>query len=375
MSGSENSCEMPQSSKNGYHTNSGCETDTGTERAGGVALSNLPSVKKKKIVIHFDLNNTILVSDAVTKQGTVAALEYYLSTVTWGRMAKGRWEWMCETPTLLPPCEGAVTYYSHFGRVPGFTSGPGKRFRKVLEEHLELLQWPSHLQPDKELSIKGEDGKLYHWILPSFFQLLQDLASQGLEFSIVFRTFGTDLPRVLLVVQRALEQGTHPLFPDLPALKLSVNVTAGRIRCSNKGAVLTYGEERLSARDGERSLYQFMSSSQGLSGFQDHFDWWAQNTYSILGGKPLWIDPFDSAVQHIFIDDNIQQNDEDTIVHPKVFLDPEGSQTRTASTSELYDLCLVQNDLFRAISDPSYFIQRIHICMENYERNLQQGLN
>lgn len=45
---------------------------------------------------------------------------------------------------------------------------------------------------------------------------------------------------------------------------------------------------------------------------------WARNTYSILGGKPLWIDPFDSKVQHIFIDDNIRQNDEDTIVHPKV---------------------------------------------------------
>lgn len=45
---------------------------------------------------------------------------------------------------------------------------------------------------------------------------------------------------------------------------------------------------------------------------------WARNTHSILGGKPLWIYPFDSKVQHIFIDDNIRQNDEDTIVHPKV---------------------------------------------------------
>lgn len=45
---------------------------------------------------------------------------------------------------------------------------------------------------------------------------------------------------------------------------------------------------------------------------------WARNTYSILGGKPFWVDPFDSSVQHIFIDDNIRQTDEDTIVHPKV---------------------------------------------------------
>lgn len=57
----------------------------------------------------------------------------------------------------------------------------------------------------------------------------------------------------------------------------------------------------------------------------------------------------------------------------QVFLDPEGLQTRTASTSELYDLCLVQNDLMKAIADPGYFTQRILICMENYEGNIQKG--
>lgn len=131
---------------------------------------------------------------------------------------------MCESPSLLPPCEGAVSYYSQFGRVVGFTTaGPGRRFRKVLEEHLELLRWPSDLPAHKEFSVKGEDGKLYHWILPSFFQLLQDLASQEIEFSIVFRTFGTDLLRLLKVVQQALEHGTHPLFSVLPELKVVTN--------------------------------------------------------------------------------------------------------------------------------------------------------
>ncbi|XP_051962296.1 uncharacterized protein si:dkey-32e6.3 [Xyrauchen texanus] len=335
---------------------------------------SIPRRTAKKIILHFDLNNTILVSDAVTRQGTVAALEYFLSTVTWGRMTKGKWEWLFDSPSLLQPCEGAVTYYTQFGRVANFTTvGPGQRFRNLLKEHLELLQWPSDLPEDKELSVKGEDGKLYHWILPSFFQMLQDLSSQGVEFSIIFRTFGTDLPRVLTAVQHAVQHGSHPLFPDLPSLKLKVNLTAGRIRCSRKGAVLTCGEERISARDGVRCLYQYVSSAEGLGGFQDHFDWWARNNYSILGGKPLWIDPFDSNVQHIFIDDNIRQNDEDTIVHPMVFLDPEGLQTRTASTSELYDLCLIQNDLLKAISDPGYFTQRILMCKENYEGNIQQG--
>lgn len=76
------------------------------------------------------------------------------------------------------------------------------------------------LQGDKELSVKGEGGHLYHWILPSFFQLLTDLVQEAQEFAIVFRSFGNDLPRVLSAVSRALTEGTHPLFPDLPQLKV-----------------------------------------------------------------------------------------------------------------------------------------------------------
>uniref|UniRef100_A0A673CQI6 Si:dkey-32e6.3 n=1 Tax=Sphaeramia orbicularis TaxID=375764 RepID=A0A673CQI6_9TELE len=316
----------------------------------------------KKLVLHVDLNNTILVSDAVTAQGTVAALDYYLTTVTWGRMnPKGKWEWLSDAPSLLPPCEGAVSYYSQFGRTPGFTSSAGRCFRGILDEHLGLLRWP------EGLSVKGEDGQLYHWILPSFFQLLKDLVQEGREFAVLFRTFGTDLPRVLSAVSRALNEGAHPLFPDL------VNTTPGKIRCSKNSVVLSRAQERVSARDGERGLYQYLSSVQGLGGFQDHFDWWARNSFSIHGGKPLWVDPFDQDVQHIFIDDNIRQNDDDTIVQPLVFLDPHGTETRTACTSELYDITLIQNDLLRAISDTSYFTQRINICQENYERNLQQG--
>lgn len=50
--------------------------------------STNPDQNQKKLVLHVDLNSTILVSDGVTAQGSVAALDYYLSTVTWGKMSK-----------------------------------------------------------------------------------------------------------------------------------------------------------------------------------------------------------------------------------------------------------------------------------------------
>ena len=72
----------------------GAEEHDGTE-SGGVSRSARAPVprgpaagRRKKLVLHIDLNNTVLVSDAVTGQGTVAALDYFLTTVTWGRISE-----------------------------------------------------------------------------------------------------------------------------------------------------------------------------------------------------------------------------------------------------------------------------------------------
>lgn len=58
------------------------------------------------------------------------------------------------------------------------------------------------------------------------------------------------------------------------ALQLDVNPAPGKIRCSRSATVLSRDGEQVSTRDGERSLYRYLSSVQGLGGFQDHFDWY-----------------------------------------------------------------------------------------------------
>lgn len=60
--------------------------DEPSPRTVPAGLRGASSRQRKKLVLHVDLNNTILVSDAVTNQGPVAALKSFLSTVTWGRM-------------------------------------------------------------------------------------------------------------------------------------------------------------------------------------------------------------------------------------------------------------------------------------------------
>ncbi|EOB02904.1 hypothetical protein Anapl_16648 [Anas platyrhynchos] len=152
--------------------------------------------------------------------------------------------------------------------------------------------------------------------------------------------------------------------------RLSVDLTPGQIRCSKREVVLRRGAERLATREDGRKLYDYFSSLEGVGGFQDHYDWWARNQFSSRGGKPLWIDPHDPSVHHIFIDDNICLDDTDTIVCPLVFSERGSSSPRCAPTSELYDVCLVRTDLLEAITDEDYFLRCVRRCEENYDRYL-----
>ncbi|XP_038595813.1 uncharacterized protein LOC119919465 isoform X2 [Tachyglossus aculeatus] len=270
----------------------------------------------RKVVLHVDLNNTILVSDSIMKQGPLAALNNYLSTVCWGKLSQtGEWQWLSYSPSLLPPSPNAVNFYTQFGRDPRFTDGKlGHPFQRLLAHHLRLLEWSG--QPDRTFSIRGEDGKEYHWILPSFFHLLETLLRQGRHFAVVFRTFGQDLPPVLQAMHSALK-GHHPHFPALREMAFPTNLFPGRIQCSTREIVISRGAERVSSRPDGREMYRYFSSMEGLGGFRDHFEWWSRNNFSSRGGKPLWIDPHDPQVQHICFDDNIRLQDSDSIIRPQ----------------------------------------------------------
>ncbi|KAM9324402.1 uncharacterized protein PAF06_000438 [Gastrophryne carolinensis] len=327
--------------------------------------------KRRRIVLHLDLNNTILVSDAATGQGPCAALNSYLSTVVWGRMSTtGKWEWISDYPSVNPPSEEAVNYYSQFGRSGNLSDTKiGQHFKKVFTRHMNLLEWEG--EANTMFTQSGEDGKLYNWILPSFFHLLDSLYQQGRQFCIILRTFGTDLPRVLQSIQAAFA-GKHPQFPQLQQVPLSVDLTQGRIRCFKRKTILTHGSNRVSSRDKERNIYDYFTAMSGIGGFQDHFNWWARNSFRSSGGKPFWIDPYDDDNLHIIIDDNVWPHEQDMIVNCRVLLDKQkGKDSRRAPASELYDICVVRNDLFKAIAEKDYFLDCVQACEDNYERYLQ----
>ncbi|XP_074139369.1 uncharacterized protein LOC141551530 isoform X3 [Sminthopsis crassicaudata] len=273
-------------------------------------------VRTKKLVLHMDINNTIFVSDSATGEGPKAALSSYLSSVCWGHFnQEGKWQWLSELPSLLPPTPDASSFSSIFGRHTKFISSTlGHPFQSLFSSYLQLLEWPG--QPNSVFSVLGEDGRHYHRVLPAFFKLLAGLSQQGRRFAIIFRTFGKDLTSLLQTTHSAL-QGQHPQFSALKEVMLPVDLRPGKIRCSSNKVMVSRGKESVSSWPDARVVYDYFSAMEGLGGFQDHFAWWSRNNFSSQGGKPLWVDPHDPEVQHICFDDNIRLQDRESIIHPQ----------------------------------------------------------
>ena len=167
---------------------------------------------KRKLILHFDVRNTVLVADSVWSISVEQALNSYLSGVTWGReTADGQWEWVSKAPSLKPPEPGLITYYKHVERRTKSTPSdraalrrltgdftqeePGRRFQPHVRRLLEQLTW-NHTESAEQLTMVGQDGKLYHYLVPAFLHLLRHLTQQKRQFAIVIRTYGMDAPHV-----------------------------------------------------------------------------------------------------------------------------------------------------------------------------------
>lgn len=341
--------------------------------------------KRRKLIIHFDLRNTVLVSDSVTNVSMEQALNSFLTGVVWGKtQPDGSWRWHSYKPSLVPPAEGTVTFYKYLERklvktpkdrtllriATGDFAQKDKNFLPYFQSHIEKMKWQHPYVPDSgnKLTMCGSDGKHYHYILPSVYKAIHRLHEEGRDFAIVFRTYGLDTPNVISSVGFGLA-GNHPGFPK--DLGVQVNENVGKVKRDNKSITFqTFSNGSLENEyKTDRDIYTMLSNSDGVSGFMDDFLYWQDNGYMYTTAKPLYIDPFDHKVQHIFFDDNFRTYENDSIIDVKVF-QKEGATVAASilrpEIEKFQNMCAVQADLMTAIDDDDYFINCIRTCEDNY---------
>lgn len=267
-----------------------------------------------------------------------------------------------------------------------FTEENGKQFAPILSKHLKLIEWTYDY--NEYLTVRSTNGKLYHYILPTFFNTICVMHKEQRDFAIIIRTFGLDIPSILNAI-RAFLNGDHPMYPERRDINLyGVPYTLTMDIESNEYVYkfLTCDNSKTVTTRNEKDIIAHWNSIEGIAAVKDDFDYWSENNFHYSASKPLWInDESDESDRvknhHIFFDDCIHPRDYDSIVHLRQMESEEsagfplgGSPPRQSSvlnptdTEKYVNINLVQSELLECISNHNYFIDKIDLCERRFTK-------
>ena len=290
----------------------------------------------------------------------------------------------------------------------------GKPFYQNFAKSLSKIRWndPKNVQG---LTVQGNDGNLYNYLLPSFIKLLKHLVESKRDFVLMIRTFGRDVPHILRALN-LIFKGMHPDFPEFKSTSLTVPISFEldkMYRYENPDEQSNPSHETMEYRvaamevstdpsvtNTEKSkekckifhtphevLNYWNTRQKSILAVQDDFTYWQNHEYSHQTAKLFWVDPNCSNVQHIFFDDNIRIDDPDNIIDLRLLDLHESSDSQTqkkgspstslgkvANSQNLKDfeeIFFSQVELLECINNPNYYIEKLKNCEEKF-RNLQK---
>ena len=371
----------------------------------------------------------------------VSGVNNFLTGVLWGyENNEGKWQWISTAPSLAKPsdCANCTTYFKYLenqivkraidrkdlrARTGSFILNEGACFRQYYDALIESLRYYKSGTPEREREdailaqeridkqnqtesfpptpdepvlrrrrfsalhlrevpvngFRSTDGTLYHYVLPSFFRLIQYLQDNNRDFVIYLRTMGDDSRNFLHNAQRILSN-EHPSFHF--SKETTINHEPGRIiRPDSKQIVYQMSftaEEPTQEINDEFLIDQKLIEATGVHAIKDDFNAWCNTNYHYSTSKPIWFDPDDPnpSAHHILFDDNFRAIDEhDSIVDIRVM---DRTLHRCASCPfefypQLEDVFAVQANLYLILADQNYFIERVNECEEKLEKLLQNA--
>lgn len=192
----------------------------------------------------------------------------------------------------------------------------------------------SHLRAPKEMK-----SEFVH-IIPAFFETILGLEKLGKKFSIVFRTFGSDIERVAEEFNLFCK-GKHPMYPNVyfDGTNGSRDLTLQTSRIGNfyrngncfliMGTTNQISEidksltaekiqeyykqkwnQNVTVIEGYKKCYDHIIqlAGSGTCAIRDHYNWWYSHDELPTAGKLFLIDKKDKKYLQIFFDDNIKMS-------------------------------------------------------------------
>lgn len=348
-----------------------------------------------RLVLHFDINETIMVGDPAGGDTFEETLNKVLSKVAFVRRKPGgpaapelqglkpaalwrHFTWhdgseldgrhRADLCTSWERPRGCKSFHEEKLGAKSFTEKgyPGAAWRPRYEELRKKLQ--DGAEGLDERLVRDSRSGTHLFLLPAFFHTIRALKEQGRDFVIVVRTFGSDGPGV----KKALEAWADGKFPKVPCVPEYTRPAMYKGRYAEADG--SYSLARDGPTNGASSVLpenlalREIQDGQKCLIIQDHYDWWKAKRFMPEGGKPLWL-PLDGQCRHIFFDDNIHNDREDSIVAARMetedgrFVPLSGEATR-----RLQGVCLVRVPTMLPILNQDWFLEQIARCEERVER-------
>jgi hypothetical protein len=360
-----------------------------------------------KLILHFDINQTLILEDKAGGDTFEDALNLIVCKSAFVRIKGGggtaqeakeatsvdQLEWMnghpidgsavdpnkvvCTSWDWPPGCVPfhRVALLKGVGRAFTEKGNPGHPLRGVYKRLREAMTIPETDTP-VDARLTTDCGKFW-LVVPSFFEMLAGLTMTLRNFSLVFRTYGSEAAKVVHALN-AFAEGKHPFARGVPSLASDPeDAWTGRYQDDGKYTLTRTAGVATTALDETAAVKRLEDrDAEGPSAHAvvDDYAWWKANYHAPEAGKPLWIDLADKRCHHVFFDDNIHNSDADSIVAVRV-RDRETAPFTPLSgfrALHLQGVFLVRVPTMLAILDDTWFLARLQDA-EQKKADLQKG--
>jgi hypothetical protein len=339
---------------------------------------------KPKLILHFDVNETIMLGDPAGGDTLVDSLNKIVCKNAYVLGSDGNpsnslptyWYDGSHINSNPPPLftgwsipQGAVAYYRAGRAVDPYkktfteNGAPGEAYRFAYNDMKAALLWPTgkdSTSPDNRLCHDG----VHHFLIPAFFHTISTLAQQGRSFGVVIRTFGSDADDVAHAIN-AFAEGKHlSSIPPVDVMKMDVSTNVWHGSYAENGQFrLRRGQDELCEVE---ALKLLEARDQHISCVvcTDDYKWWSKHDAHPSAGKPVWITQDDPACHHIFFDDNIHARENDSIVAVRVRESADHPFRAMSGAETLLEqgVHLVRTPTIEPILNHAWFLEQIAKC-------------
>jgi hypothetical protein len=309
---------------------------------------------------------------------------------------------------ILEACETAISVNKGKGELSSSTLSPSSSSQKSSKQDRKDTILPAFYETLRHLIDTTSS--------PSYIENV-DGTNKKPPFTVIFRTFGSDLAEIASVVT-TFAKGKHPEYPSINFSPLCLSedrLFQGRWKVIHDDKSNTkkpiyqlwkYHDESQLVASGDAEILDLFKEGS-VFGIRDDYNYWKSNQWNPTAGKPIWVRNYDesksnnnkhdennnveketekdhnitSIDHHILFDDNIHNLHNDGIACVRKELPQDDDDENSGAVSfdtvdganidSYHGVNLIRVPTVEPVLDPHWYIQQIEMARNRFQCRLR----